>query len=78
MPAQRVLNCGVNIRLDRIDILHAQGQRLTLRRGKKRVIVAVAHTILIIAYHLLECRQPYQDLGRNCFDERERTAVARQ
>jgi hypothetical protein len=58
--------------------LSAQGRRLTHRRGKKRALVAVAHTILIIASHLLERRQPYQDLGRNDFDERERTVVARQ
>lgn len=58
--------------------LSAQGRRLTHRRGKKRAVVAVAHTILVIAYHLLQRQQPYQDLGSNYFDERERTAVARQ
>ncbi len=58
--------------------LSAQGRRLTHRRGKKRAVVAVAHTILVIAYHLLQRRQAYQDLGSNYFDERERTAVARQ
>jgi transposase len=41
-------------------------------------VVAVAHTILIIAYHVLQRRQPYQDLGSNYFDERERSAIARQ
>jgi transposase len=58
--------------------LSAQGQRLTHRRGKKRAVVAVAHSILIIAYHVLQRRQPYQDLGSNYFDERERSAIARQ
>jgi transposase len=58
--------------------LSAQGRRLTHRRGKKRAVVAVAHTILIIAYHILQRQQPYQDLGSNYFDERERSAVARQ
>jgi transposase len=58
--------------------LSAQGQRLTHRRGKKRAVVAVAHTILIIAYHVLQRRQPYQDLGSNYFDERDRSAIARQ
>ena len=54
------------------------GQRLTHRRGKKRAVVAVAHTILVIAYHVVQRQQPYQDLGRTYFDERERSAVARQ
>ena len=58
--------------------LSAQGRRLTHRRGKKRAVVAVAHTILIIAYHVLHRQQPYQDLGSNYFDERERSAIARQ
>jgi transposase len=58
--------------------LSAQGRRLTHKRGKKRAVVAVAHTILIIAYHILQRQQPYQDLGRNYFDERERSAIARQ
>jgi transposase len=58
--------------------LSAQGRRLTHRRGKKRAVVAVAHTILIIAYHILQRQHPYQDLGRNYFDERERSAIARQ
>jgi transposase len=58
--------------------LSAQGRRLTHRRGKKRAVVAVAHTILIIAYHVLQRQQPYQDLGSNYFDERERSAVERQ
>lgn len=58
--------------------LSAQGRRLTQRRGKKRAVVAVAHTILIIAYHVLQRQQPYQDLGSNYFDERERSAIARQ
>lgn len=58
--------------------LSAQGRRLTHRRGKKRAVVAVAHTILIMAYHILQRQQPYQDLGSNYFDERERAAIARQ
>ena len=58
--------------------LSALARRLTHRRGKKRAVVAVAHSILIITYHLLQRRQLYQDLGSNYFDERERTVVARQ
>jgi hypothetical protein len=58
--------------------LSAQGRRLTHRRGKKRAVVAVGHTMLIIAYHVLQRQQPYQDLGSNSFDERERSTVARQ
>jgi transposase len=58
--------------------LRAQGQRLTRRRGKKRAVVAVAHSLLIMAYHLLQRRESYHDLGSNYFDERERETIARQ
>jgi transposase len=40
--------------------------------------VAVAQTILIMAYHMLRRRPPYQDLGSNYVDEQERVAIARQ
>jgi len=31
-----------------------------------------------MTYHILHRRQPYQDLGSNYFDERDRAAIARQ
>lgn len=58
--------------------LHAQYHRLSARRGKKRATIAVAHSILTIAYHLLTRKTSYQDLGANYFDERkEHTVVLR-
>lgn len=55
--------------------LAAQYRRLAARRGKKRALVALAHTILVIVYHLLAKREPYRDLGPTYFDERERAHV---
>jgi transposase len=43
--------------------LAAQFWRLAGRRGKPRAAVAVAHSILIIAYHVLARGQRYQELG---------------
>jgi transposase len=57
--------------------LSAQFRRLVSRRGKKKALVAVAHSILVIAYHILTGRRIYQELGGNYFDERERMAVER-
>jgi len=48
--------------------LAAQFRRLAARRGAKRATMAVAHTILIIAYHLLKDRCVYQELGHDYFD----------
>lgn len=50
-------------------------RRLVGRRGKKRAIVAVAHSILISAYFMLSRHETYQDLGTNHFDERKKDAV---
>jgi transposase len=57
--------------------LGAQFRRLLPRKGKKRAAVAVGHSILVIAYHLLSKREPYHDLGVTYFDQRARQAVER-
>lgn len=48
--------------------LAAQYHRLVIRRGKKKAIVAVMHSILRIAYHMILRNEPYHDLGANYFD----------
>ena len=55
----------------------AQYRRIAARRGKKRALVALGHTILIIVYHLLTRREPYQDLAVTYFDDRDRQRVER-
>jgi transposase len=57
--------------------LAAQYRRLAARRGKAKAAVAVAHSILVIVYHLLTEGTVYHDLGSNYFDERDRGAVER-
>ncbi len=48
--------------------LAAQFRRFSPRIGRKRSLIAVAHTILTIAYHLLHRKQTYQDLGPDYFE----------
>lgn len=55
--------------------LAAQYRRIAARRGKKRALVALAHTILIIVYQILTKRDPYREMGGAYFDERERQRV---
>jgi len=57
--------------------LSAQYHRIAARRGKKRAIVAVAHTILVTIYHMLRTGSTYHDLGANYFDERRRSSIMR-
>jgi transposase len=57
--------------------LCAQYRRLASRRGKKRAAVAVGHTILVIAYRLLQRSCGYEELGGDYFDKRDRQGVER-
>jgi transposase len=57
--------------------LAARYRRIAARRGKKKAVVAVAHTILLIVYRILRDGTTYQELGGNYFDERDRQAVER-
>ena len=51
--------------------LGAQFWRLARRIGKKRAAVAVGHSILVIAWHLLSDECDYADLGGNYFAKRD-------
>lgn len=56
--------------------LSAQYHRLAPRRGKKRAALAVAHSILVIAYHMLKDGTAYADLGSTYFDRLARDRIA--
>jgi hypothetical protein len=45
-------------------------RRLVKRRGVKKAIMAVAHRIVIIIYHMLSKREPYRDYDSTARDER--------
>jgi transposase len=50
----------------------AHYRRIAARRGKKRALVALGHTILVMIYHILTRREPYHELGVAYFDQMER------
>ena len=52
------------------NYLSAQFRRLAARRGKKRAAVAVARSILVVAYHMLRDGTKYVDLGADYFERR--------
>lgn len=57
--------------------LAAQYRRLAARRGSKRAAVAVAHSLIVIAYHVFRDQRTYCDLGPNWFDQVDRDHVRR-
>ncbi len=55
--------------------LAEQYRRLTKRRGSKRAALAVAHSILVIIYHLLKNQTTYREKGETFFEERDRQGM---
>ena len=49
---------------------NAQYHRIAARRGANRAAMAVAHSLIVVMYHLLKdpAQQPYKDLGAAWFD----------
>jgi transposase len=58
--------------------LSAQYHRLAARRGKKRAVVALGHTLLVIAYHVLKDQATYKELGADYLDRLEPEQLTRQ
>jgi transposase len=56
--------------------LAAQYHRLAGRRGKKKAIGAVAHSILVMAYYMLARKEPYREAGADFFDRLNPEATA--
>jgi transposase len=48
--------------------LAARFRRLAARKGKKRALVAVGHSILVSVYHMLKTKRPYDELGADYLD----------
>lgn len=58
--------------------LAAQYRRLARRRGCKRALVAVGHTLLVIMYHVLKRGTTYAELGADFLDRLEPARLTRQ
>jgi transposase len=57
--------------------LYTQFHHVAARRGKKRALIAVGHSILSIVWHLLEHDCEYVDLGSRYLEERDRQQIQR-
>jgi transposase len=56
--------------LKKNSYLSSQYFRLVKRLGRKKALVAVAHSLLVIIYHVLDRDQTYTDLGGDYFDRK--------
>jgi transposase len=57
------------------NYLSAQYRHLVKRLGKKKAIMSVMHSSLVIAYHVLKEDKSYQELGVDFFVTRNKTAI---
>jgi transposase len=66
-----LVECAWGAAHSRDTYLSAQFWRLARRIGKKKAAVAVGHSILVIAWHLLKYNCDYEDLGGDYFVKRD-------
>src|SRR5262245_3820680 len=55
----------------------ARYHRVARHRGHKKAVVAVAHAMLVTAYHLLDRHVDYRELGAHYFDHRQAERLTR-
>lgn len=58
-----LIQCAKTAKRCSDSFFKAQFDRLAVRRGKNRAVVAVAHSMLIAIYHMLKTGEPFKDLG---------------
>jgi transposase len=59
------------------NYLSAQFHRIARRRGQQKAVMAVAHSVLVILYHMLQEGRPYADLGPDYFEQLEAARIER-
>jgi transposase len=68
---ESLTECALAAIRTRNTYFKAQYLRLRRRRGEKKAIIAVAHSLLVIAYHVLNEQRPYHELGDDWFLRRD-------
>ena len=72
-----LIESGWSASRSRKTYLGAQFRRIAARRGAKRAVVAVAHSILVVVWHVLTRGANYVDLGPDYFDRANQTRLRR-
>ena len=70
--------CAHSAVKNKASYFYAQYTRISAHRGKKRALVAVAHSILIAIFHILKFGYSFHDLGSEYYNQfnRERKITA--
>lgn len=62
-----LVECARSAIRNKDSYMYSRYQRIAARRGGKRALIAVAHSMLIAIYHILKEKVPYHDLGANYY-----------
>jgi transposase len=82
-PGNRALRAGLTqaahaVARTKGNYLATRYRQLAARKGKKRATIAVAHSMLVSIYHMIDRGEAYQDLGPDYLDRlREKTLTKR-
>lgn len=63
-----LVECARSAIRNKKSYFYSRYQRIASRRGGKRALIAIAHSMLIAIYHILKDLQPYKELGSDYYD----------
>ena len=64
-----LVTCAHSAVRNKQSYFYAQFMRISAHRGKKRAYVAVAHSMLIVIYHILKDGMVFKDLGADYYNQ---------
>ena len=62
-----LVECAVSALRTKDSFLYARYMKIAPRRGHKRAVVALAHTMLVAIYYMLRDKTPFRDLGADFY-----------
>lgn len=62
-----LVECAVAALRNKESFLYGRYMKIAPRRGHKRAVVALAHTMLVTIYYMLRDNAPFRDLGANFY-----------
>jgi len=62
-----LVECACSAIRDKNSFFYARYRKLSSRRGGKRALVAIAHSMLLAIYNIIKNKEPFRDLGSDYF-----------
>ena len=62
-----LVECACSTIRDKTSFFYARYKKISARRGGKRALVAIAHSMLLSIYAMIKSKEPFRDLGSDYF-----------